>query len=474
MPGAPRWRFARPTVAIALPPRRKFRHNSGYCLDFGLFRPPPLRMASAPFPAPLPSPLPTPLPTSGPIWHAGLPAPLERLALPPALSGAAGSNRALPGASRISADDDLAAIGAWLARYADSPATLQGYRKEVERLLLWAVLQRGVPLSSLRHEDLLAYERFLADPQPAERWVLAGAKKLGRTHPGWRPFAGPLSANSVRHAMVIVNACFAWLTEARYLAANPLALARRKRGASAPRITRYLSHELWEVVKDTIAAMPVATERERLHAARCRWLCTLLYLCGLRAAEVTDTPMGAFFCRRDPQGVERWWLEVTGKGGKTRLVPASDELIAELARYRRAHHLSPSPQSGEDRPLLLPVIGREQPLSRATLHGIVKDVFGQAAARLRLRGDEWAAQASVLDHASAHWLRHTAGSHMTDAKLDLRFVRDNFGHASIATTSAYLHSEEDARHQATQERHRIGWPAPADPLLTPNTGIADT
>jgi len=41
--------------------------------------------------------------------------------------------------------------------------------------------------------------------------------------------------------------------------------------------------------------------------------------------------------------------------------------------------------------------------------------------------------------------------------VDLRFVRDNFGHASITTTSAYLHTEDDARHKATQERHRIGW-----------------
>ncbi len=37
----------------------------------------------------------------------------------------------------------------------------------------------------------------------------------------------------------------------------------------------------------------------------------------------------ALVCRRDAQGVERWWLEVTGKG-KTRLVTATDELIAEL------------------------------------------------------------------------------------------------------------------------------------------------
>jgi len=398
-----------------------------------------------------------PLPTA-------LPIPLERLRLPPALSGAAGSNRAPDRATRIAAADDLAAVTAWLARYADSAATLTTYRREVERLILWAVLQLGKPLSSLTHEDLLTYERFLTDPQPAARWVLAGSKKLARSHPDWRPFAGPLAPRSVRQALVILNALFAWLTEAGYLAGNPLALARRRRAPSRPRITRYLSHELWDVVKATIEAMPgtadTATERERLHAARCRWLLTVLYLGGLRAAEVTGTAMGAFFCRREAQGIERWWLEVTGKGNKTRLVPATDELIAELARYRRAHGLAPTPQPGETRPLLLPVIGqenRERGLSRGALHLILKEVFGLAAARLRARGPEWAAQADVLASASAHWLRHTAGSHMTDRQVDLRYVRDNFGHASISTTSGYLHSEDDARHEATQVRHRIGW-----------------
>ncbi|UIF89344.1 tyrosine-type recombinase/integrase (plasmid) [Cupriavidus necator] len=396
------------------------------------------------------------------------PTPLEQLRLPPALSGRDGSNRAPATATRIAAADDLAAVTAWLARYADSAATLTAYRREVERLLLWAVLQQGKPLSSLTHEDLLVYERFLADPQPAARWVLAGNKKLGRGHPDWRPFAGPLSPASVRHALVILNALFAWLTEAGYLAGNPLALARRRRAPTQPRITRYLSHELWEAVKDAVAAMPgttdTATARERLHAARCRWLLSVLYLGGLRAAEVTGTAMGAFFCRRDAQGVERWWLEVTGKGNKTRLVPATDELIAELARYRHAHGLGPNPQPGETRPLLLPVIGqenREKGLSRGALHLILKEVFGLAAARLRARGPEWEAQAAVLASASAHWLRHTAGSHMTDRQVDLRYVRDNFGHASISTTSAYLHTEDDARHQATQERHRIGWAASA-------------
>ena len=66
----------------------------------------------------------------------------------------------------------------------------------------WWHIGFALRLSSLTHEDLLAYERFLADPQPAARWVLAGNKKLARSHPDWRPFAGPLSPGSVPHAAV--------------------------------------------------------------------------------------------------------------------------------------------------------------------------------------------------------------------------------------------------------------------------------
>jgi len=114
------------------------------------------------------------------------------------------------------------------------------------------------------------------------------------------------------------------------------------------------------------------TDRDRLHAARCRWLFSVLYLAGLRTAEIATTPMGAAFCQRDAAGIERWWIE--GKGDKIRRGPATDELIAELARFRRICGLPPSPQAGETRPLLLPVIGPGKPLSRAAIHLIVKEV----------------------------------------------------------------------------------------------------
>ncbi|WP_425953211.1 tyrosine-type recombinase/integrase [Ralstonia pseudosolanacearum] len=385
------------------------------------------------------------------------PVPLEKLYLPEELSGNEGTNRAPHKGSQLAANDDLSALFAWLALYVDTPPTFAKYRREVERLLLWSVLQLGKPLSSLTHEDLLAYKRFLADPHPADRWVLAGKKKLARSHPDWRPFAGKLDAASVHQAMVVLNACFAWLTEARYLAGNPLSLARRRRKASKPRIERYLSYAHWAEVKQTVETMPVETERDRLHAARCRWLFTVFYLGGLRASEVTGTTMGAFFSRRDANGAQLWWLEVTGKGDKTRLVPVTDEWLAELKRYRLAQGLPAVPLAGETFPLVRPVIGREKGLTRGALHLILKEIFSRTANRLQTGGPKGVALAADIKKASAHWLRHTAGSHMADRQVDLRYVRDTFGHDSIATSNNYIHTEDDARHQAIQERHRIGW-----------------
>src|SRR3546814_15263862 len=89
--------------------------------------------------------------------------------------------------------------------------------------------------------------------------------------------------------------------------------------------------------------------------------------------------MGGFFCRRDKDGEERWWLEVTGKGEKTRIIPATHELMVELARYRREKGLAPFPITGETTPLLLPIGRQTRALTRAAVHPIVKPVFKHAA-----------------------------------------------------------------------------------------------
>ena len=54
---------------------------------------------------------------------------LDQLVVSVHLNGSRGRNRATsPG--QLAATDDRSAVLAWLARYADSPATLASYRKE--------------------------------------------------------------------------------------------------------------------------------------------------------------------------------------------------------------------------------------------------------------------------------------------------------------------------------------------------------
>jgi integrase len=131
--------------------------------------------------------------------------------------------------------------------------------------------------------------------------------------------------------------------------------------------------------------------------------------------------------------------------------------MVELARYRRELGLAPMPSQGEETPLVLPIGKSRKAMTRASLHLILKEVFGRASDELRKRGDPYAARADQLASASAHWLRHTAGSKMADGALDLRYVRDNLGHESLKTTSQYLHSEDDRRHKETEQKHRLGW-----------------
>jgi integrase/recombinase XerD len=115
----------------------------------------------------------------------------------------------------------------------------------------------------------------------------------------------------------------------------------------------------------------------------------------------------------------------------------------------------------EHTPLLMPVwwhaphrptmaIEMPAPMTRAALHTIVKSVFEQAALGLEAQGEVSSSRAQRLRAASAHWLQMAN-------EVDLRHVRDTLGHASISTTSIYLHTEDDRRHQAIEAGHRLGW-----------------
>ena len=50
-----------------------------------------------------------------------------------------------------------------------------------------------------------------------------------------------------------------------------------------------------------------------------------------------------------------------------------------------------------------------------------------------------------LRRASPHWMRHTHATHALARGAELTTVRDNLRHASISTTSIYLHGEDVKR-----------------------------
>ncbi|GAB6852821.1 tyrosine-type recombinase/integrase [Paraburkholderia kururiensis] len=430
-------------------------------------------------------------------------------------TGGFGSNLGDAARRQIRAETDLDAIALWLGNYVDRATTHANYRKEAERLLLWAlaealqepgsitqddlrlfraflanpersnpiwaVIAELKPVSSLTHEDLTRYRQFLADPQPASTWITAvnepdsendpkekakrkrnGGARYSTADPRWRPFASRLDPASVKQAVVILDSMFGWLVEAGYLRGNPLGLLRQRRRRPPQHVTRFLPAVMWQHVKDYVAAMPKQEPQQRREKARARWLTTLFYLLGLRISEVAAGTMGNFVREMSSGGTTRWWLEVVGKGLKYRRIPVSDELLGELMRYREAHGLAPLPTRGDLTPLLLPYRRRGGNVSgdgvnRKTVHNAIKAIFENAADWAGAKGGDYVEHAAHIRGASAHWLRHTAASHMLDSKMDLRTVRDNLGHDSINTTSQYAHEEDERRHDETTQSHRMRW-----------------
>ena len=86
------------------------------------------------------------------------------------LDGSEGNNRSRNGTAQIAARNDLDALRAWLARFADTKTTFDNYRKEAERLLLWSVLQTG-QTALLAHARGPARLPALSRRSPARRAV---------------------------------------------------------------------------------------------------------------------------------------------------------------------------------------------------------------------------------------------------------------------------------------------------------------
>ncbi|MDX6644637.1 MAG: integrase/recombinase XerD, partial [Miltoncostaeaceae bacterium] len=153
--------------------------------------------------------------------------------------------------------------------------------------------------------------------------------------------------------------------------------------------------------------------------ARTRALVEVLYGCGLRASEIAALDLSACHLddREDPHVV------VTGKGARTRAVAvpsvAREALLAYLAVGRpelRARVRETRGRSRDADAVFLSTRGR-----RIT-RGDVWRLVARAAERAGVRTDD--------RRAFPHALRHSCGTHLIQAGVDIRYVQAHLGHAS--------------------------------------------
>lgn len=363
--------------------------------------------------------------------------PWEQLAVPEQVNGSKGAFRAPRRSCLLSAKDDYAAVNSWLSLQ-ESPLTQAAYRKEAERLMLWAILEQGKALSSLTTDDAIAYRTFLRNPGPKRRWIGPVAP---RHSPQWRPFQGSLSPRSASYALSVISGLFRWLIEQRYCLANPFAGVRVKAGRQVAAVqSRAFTETEWKQIEG------VAAKLERLGwdtaaARRLRFLLSFGRATGLRNSELVRARLGDI----EIDEKRHWWLNVVGKGSKGALVAIPPVAKAALRAYLRAQGL-PTTQNRWDPDL--PIVGRlwedgtAGPLSSARLWSVMKRFFKLAAKRVESTRPALAAK---LCQASPHWMRHTHATHALAHGAALTTVRDNLRHASVSTTSIYLHTDQQTR-----------------------------
>ena len=252
-------------------------------------------------------------------------------------------------------------LDAWvrhLQAAGSAPTTVRLRRSHVRRALAWI----GRPVAEVTEADL---EAFMA----AHEWA-------AETRKGMR--------SSLR-------AFFAWAEQAGHIDIDP---ARRLPSVTVPQGAPHPAPT--DVLTAALAASP----------RRTRLMLMLAAYAGLRRAEI------ATLHSRDIVGD---LLRITGKGGRTRIVPMHPELAEALAGA--SGWIFP----GEDRGHLSPDrVGR-----------IMSDALGGPRSG-------W----------TAHTLRHRFATRAYAGDRDILSVQQLLGHSSVATTQRYTQPPDDALRKA--------------------------
>lgn len=168
-----------------------------------------------------------------------------------------------------------------------------------------------------------------------------------------------------------------------------------------------------------------------LRSFRDRAIAGLMVFCGLRAGEVLALQVGDV-------DIGGRWLRVWGKGAKERRVP----LDVDVAGMIQTYLLAERPETSS--PALFVVAkgpNRGRPLTAAGLRTIFR----------------YHRERAGVPAGHPHALRHTFGTSLAEAGVDLAVMQALLGHAHIDTTARYVHlapTHVKAEFDAARQRQR--------------------
>jgi site-specific recombinase XerD len=303
---------------------------------------------------------------------------------------------------------------AHLGSRAFSPATVRAYAYDLLNFLRF-LSGRDARLGEVTATDLFDYLDWQQRP--------AGTAGQAVVRLGAGRGAAPATVN---RRVAAVRGLFEFAVLSGLREENPVPAARRSTGLRAAR-RGLLGHVSTgrprgggrlvrqpQRLPESLEPEDVAAFTASLRTFRDRAVTLLMLLGGLRAAEVRSLRLADV-----DMGLRR--VRVSGKGGRERVVPVDAAFFAELAAYLREERPA-SCRAAECFVVLRgPTAG--QPMTEAGLRRVFR-THRLSSGALRVR---------------PHRLRHTYGTELAAAGIDLLALRELMGHVNPETTAAYVH-----------------------------------
>ena len=256
-------------------------------------------------------------------------------------------------------------------------------------------------------DGILAYLNFL-ERHHGETLTVAAMSDIStadvRAYLAYRRSGNrPLSPRSVSQALSAIRAFHRFLDRRLETPNAAIALVRGPRVPAG--VPRPVSEDQ---ARSLIEEAGFDSDHDDWQGARDAALITLLWGCGLRISEALS------LTRADVPFADS--LRITGKGGKTRLVPVLPAVAEAVETYL----------------LELPTeLATGERLFRAVRGGPLSPRHAQALMQ-KLRG-----RLGLPASATPHALRHSFATHLLGAGADLRVIQELLGHASLSTTQRY-------------------------------------